>query len=134
MNKVAIYCRLSDEDRNKNNSLDDSESIQNQKNMLTRYAIEKGWDIYKIYSDDDWSGLDSDRPDWNQMIRDAEAKKFDIILCKTQARFTRDMEAVEKYLHGKFIEWGIRFVGYADNADTAKKGKANKWSWERMVL
>lgn len=122
MNKVAIYCRLSDEDRNKNNSLDDSESIQNQKNMLTKYAIEQEWDIFKIYSDDDWSGLDSDRPEWNQMIKDAATKKFNIILCKTQARFTRDMEAVEKYLHNKFIEWDIRFIGYADNADTANKG------------
>jgi site-specific DNA recombinase len=122
MNKVAIYCRLSDEDRNKTNSFDDSESIQNQKNMLNKYAIEKQWDIYKIYSDDDFSGLDSDRPEWNQMIQDAEAKKFSTVLCKSQSRFTRDMELVEKYLHKKFVEWGIRFVGMTDNADTSNKG------------
>ena len=29
--KVAIYCRLSEEDRNKRSETDDSESIQNQK-------------------------------------------------------------------------------------------------------
>lgn len=122
MNKVAIYCRLSDEDRNKNNSFDDSESIQNQKNLLTKYAINNEWDIFKIYSDDDFSGLDSDRPEWNQMIRDAEQKKFNIILCKTQARFTRNMEIVERYLHHKFAEWNIRFIGVADNADTENRG------------
>ncbi|MCX8131902.1 MAG: recombinase family protein [Clostridia bacterium] len=122
MSKVAIYCRLSDEDRNKLNSLDDSESIQNQKNMLNKYAIEKGWDIYKIYSDDDFSGLDSDRPEWNKMLRDARLKKFDIVLCKSQSRFTRDMELVEKYIHNKFLEWGIRFIGVTDNADTQNKG------------
>jgi len=122
MIKAAIYCRLSDEDKNKTNSFDDSESIQNQKNMLTKYAIEQEWDIYKIYSDDDYSGLDMERPEWNQMLNDAESRKFNIVLCKSQSRFTRDMELVEKYLHNKFIEWGIRFIGLTDNSDTSNKG------------
>ena len=122
MSKVAIYCRLSDEDKNKTNSLDDSESIQNQKNMLNKYAIEQEWDIYKIYSDDDYSGLDKERPEWTQMLKDAESRKFSIVLCKSQSRFTRDMELVEKYLHNKFIEWGIRFIGLTDNSDTSNKG------------
>lgn len=120
--KVAIYCRLSDEDKNKVTSLDDSESIQNQKSLLSKYAIKNGWDIYKIYSDDDYSGLDSDRPEWNKMLDDAKAGNFNIILCKSQSRFTRDMELVEKYLHGKFIEWGIRFIGLTDNSDTLNLG------------
>lgn len=122
MPKAAIYCRLSDEDKDKKNDFDDSESIQNQKNMLTKYAIEREWEIYKIYSDDDFSGLDADRPEWCQMLADAELHKFDIVLCKSQSRFTRDMELVEKYLHNKFLEWGIRFVGITDNADTENKG------------
>lgn len=122
MDKVAIYCRLSDEDRNKTSELDVSESIQNQKQMLTRFAIEKKWEIYKIYSDDDYSGLDKDRPEWNKMLKDASKNKFNIILCKSQSRFARDMESIEKYLHNLLPEWGIRFVGYADNSDTHNKG------------
>ena len=51
--KVAIYCRLSEEDRNKQSKTDDSGSIQNQKSMLIRYAMERDWEIYNIYSDDD---------------------------------------------------------------------------------
>ncbi|WP_027398176.1 recombinase family protein [Anaerovorax odorimutans] len=121
MKKVAIYCRLSDEDKNKEGTYD-SESIKNQKKLLTNYALENEWDIYKIYSDDDWSGLDALRPDWNKMINDAETKKFEIILCKSQSRFTRDMEVVEKYLHKLFPIWGIRFIGYTDYADTDNKG------------
>ncbi len=122
MDKVAIYCRLSDEDRNKSNKFDESESIQNQKNILTKYAIEQGWNIYNIYSDDDFSGLDSERPEFNRMIKDAQMGRINIILAKTQARFTRDMELVEKYLHKDFVEWGIRFVGFADFVDTNQKG------------
>ena len=56
------------------------------------------------------------------MIEAAKQKKFQIILCKSQSRFTRDMELVEKYIHGLFPIWGIRFIAVADNADTEIKG------------
>ena len=62
MTKVAIYCRLSEEDRNKISVMDDSNSIQNQKVMLTEYAHSQGWVIYDIYSDDDYTGADRKRP------------------------------------------------------------------------
>lgn len=56
------------------------------------------------------------------MLAAAKAKKFQIVLCKSQSRFTRDMELVEKYIHGLFPIWGIRFIAVADNADTEIKG------------
>ena len=121
--KAAIYCRLSKEDEYK---IGESESIQNQKSMLIQYAIEKGFDIYQIYSDEDYSGIDRNRPAFNSMIQAASEHKFDVVLAKTQSRFTRDMELVEKYLHGKFIEWGIRFVAVVDHVDT--NDTANKKS------
>lgn len=120
--RVAIYCRLSEEDRNKISKKDDSESIQNQKTMLIEYSIMNGWQVSNIYSDDDFKGSDRNRPAFNKLLEDAEKKKFDIILCKSQSRFTRELEMVEKYIHGKFLEWNIRFIGYADNADTENKG------------
>lgn len=121
-NIVAIYNRLSEEDKGKLNAEDESRSIQNQKSMLISYAMNQGWEIYNIYSDDDYKGSDRSRPAFNQLLQDAEARKFNIVLCKSQARFTRELEMVEKIIHGQFVEWGIRFVGYADHADTANKG------------
>lgn len=121
-NIVAIYSRLSEEDKNKLNEYDDSQSIQNQKSMLISYALSQGWEIYNIYSDDDYKGSDRNRPAFRQLMQDAENRKFNIVLCKSQARFTRELELVEKIIHGQFVEWGIRFVGYADNADTAVAG------------
>ena len=119
--KAAIYCRLSkeDEELEKDGSGRESESIQNQKSMLIHYAVEKGYDIYQIYCDEDYSGIDRARPAFNRMIEAAGQHKFDVILAKTQSRFTRDMELVEKYLHGKFIEWGVRFIAIVDHVDTA---------------
>jgi len=113
---------LSDEDRFKKNATDESESIQNQKSMLVAYAFERGWDVYNIYSDDDYSGADRNRPEWCRMISDAEGKKFNIVLCKTQSRFSRDMEIIERYIHDKFLEWKIRFIGVVDHADTEIEG------------
>ena len=89
--------------------------------MLTNYVVDHGWDIYSIYCED-YSGADSLRPDFNRMLAAAKQKKFQIILCKSQSRFTRDMELVEKYIHGLFPIWGIRFIAVADNADTEVKG------------
>lgn len=139
--KAAIYCRLSEEDRNKQCATDDSNSIQNQKAMLLQYAAEMGWEIYRIYSDDDYTGSDRRRPEFVRLLKDAEQRKFDIVLCKTQSRFTRELELVEKYIHGLFPIWGIRFVSIVDNADTANKGNkksrqinglVNEWYLEDM--
>lgn len=139
--KVAIYCRLSEEDRNKLSKQDDSESIQNQKSMLIEYAVQKEWEIYNIYSDDDYTGADRNRPAFNQLLEDAKNHKFDIVLCKTQSRFTRELEIVEKYIHGLFPIWNIRFVSIVDNADTEIKGNKkarqingliNEWYLEDM--
>lgn len=139
--KAAIYCRLSEEDRNKQYASDDSNSIQNQKSMLLQYAMEQGWEVYNIYSDDDYTGSDRRRPEFNRLLTDAQQHKFDIVLCKTQSRFTRELELVEKYIHGLFPLWGIRFVSIVDNADTANKGNkksrqinglVNEWYLEDM--
>lgn len=141
MEKVAIYCRLSEEDRNKKQETDDSNSIQNQKAMLLEYAIQQGWDVYSIYSDDNYTGADRNRPEFKRLLEDAEEHRFDIILCKSQSRFTRELELVEKYINGLFAVWGIRFVSLIDNADTANKGNKkirqvngmiNEWYLEDM--
>lgn len=138
--KAAIYCRLSKEDETKTG---ESESIQNQKSMLIQYAMEKGLELYQIYSDEDYSGIDRNRPAFNAMIQAASEHRFDVVLAKTQSRFTRDMELVEKYLHGKFMEWGIRFIAVVDHVDTddtANKksrqinGLINEWYLEDLSV
>lgn len=139
--KVAIYCRLSAEDRDKSSAEDDSESIQNQKAMLIKYASKNGWTIYDIYSDDDYAGTDRRRPEFNRLITDANNRKFDIVLCKSQSRFTRELELVETYINGLFPRIGIRFVSLVDSADSTNKGNkkarqinglVNEWFLEEL--
>ena len=134
--KVGVYCRLSDEDRDKINKTDDSDSIINQRSMCLKYANQNGWDVVDIYSDDDFSGAGTYRPDFERLIKDCESGKINLVLCKSQSRFSRDMGVIEYYLHNKFIEWGVRFVSIIDNADTSNdsnkksrqiNGLINEW-------
>lgn len=136
--KAAIYCRLSKEDEGKNG---ESESIQNQKSMLTAYAAEKGFEVYWIYSDEDYSGIDRERPAFNAMIQAASEHKFDVVLAKSHSRFTRDMELVEisarkvtNGASGLFALWWT--CGY--RLETANKksrqinGLINEWYLEDL--
>lgn len=119
---AALYLRLSKEDIDKINGGDDSESIKNQRIMLTDEALKRGFMIADIYSDDDYSGTDSERPEFKRLIEDAKLKKFNVVLCKSQSRFTRDMEMAEKYINRIFPLLGIRFISVVDNIDTNIKG------------
>ena len=136
---AAVYCRLSKEDEEK--TARESESIRNQRALLLAWAAEHGYRIYRVYTDEDYSGIDRARPGFNAMLADARAGKFEVILAKTQSRFTRDMELVEKYLHGLFPEWGVRFIAVLDHVDTCdpagKKarqinGLINEWYLEDL--
>lgn len=98
--KAAIYCRLSKEDETRTG---ESESIQNQKSMLIQYAMEQEFELYQIYSDEDYSGIDRNRPAFNAMIQAASEHRFDVVLAKTQSRFTRDMELVENTCTGSSL-------------------------------
>ena len=137
--RAAIYCRLSKEDEGAEGA--ESESIQNQRSMLLQYAAAHGYEVQGVYVDEDYSGADRERPAFNRMLAAAEQGAFEVILAKTQSRFTRDMELVEKYLHGAFPRWGVRFIAVVDQVDTAdaagKKsrqinGLVNEWYLEDL--
>ena len=137
-NKAVLYLRLSKEDRNKVNKGDDSESIINQRIMLSDYAMRHNFQVVKIYSDDDESGLYEDRPGFSQMMQDAERGLFGTIIAKSQSRFTRNLEHSEKYLHHKLPLWGVRFIGVVDGVDENNKmsrqvkGLTNEWYCETL--
>lgn len=140
MKRAALYCRLSREDEGLEAS-SESESIQNQRSMLLAWAERLGYAVQGIYCDEDYSGADRDRPAFNRMLAAARAGQIDVILAKSQSRFTRDMELVEKYLHGLFPLWGVRFLALVDHVDTGdaagKKsrqiyGLMNEWYLEDL--
>lgn len=140
-NRAVLYLRLSKEDADKISKGDDSASIKNQRLLLTDYALTHDYKIVNVYSDDDESGLYDDRPDFEKMMIDAKLKEFDIIIAKTQSRFSRNMEHIEKYLHHDLPNLGIRFIGVVDGVDTYNEenkksrqinGLVNEWYCEDL--
>ena len=136
---AALYCRISVEDTARGEA--ESESIQNQKALLREYARMQGWSVVGVYADEDYSGLREDRPAFQALLRDAQNRRFSVILCKTQSRFTRNAQTAERYLHELFPLWGIRFVTAVDHVDTAlssnKKARqinslVNEWYSEEL--
>ena len=133
--RVILYIRLSQEDGDLEDG-DVSGSIKNQLLYLLDECEKRGWVVVGIFCEEDISGVDDNRPEWLKSIRFAEVGNTEIVLCKSQSRFTRSLEMVEKYLHKLFPEWNVRFLGLVDNSDTSvvenKKsrqinGLVNEW-------
>lgn len=116
-NKIAaLYIRLSEEDEEKK---DYSRSIQNQIHLLSDYALEEGFYIYKTYIDDGFSGKDFSRPKFQELIDDLNRKKFNCIIVKDLSRFGRNLIEVGEYLEEIFPKKKIRFIAISDHYDSA---------------
>ena len=120
MEKAAVYLRISKEDLDREGD-SHSKSIENQRIIVTDYALKHGWSIQQYYVDDDYSGLYYERPAFSQMLKDARSGQFGVILAKSQSRLSRNMEHTEYLLHSLFPLLGIRFIGVVDGVDTAQK-------------
>lgn len=119
--RVLLYVRLSVEDLERTEG-NVSKSILNQLLMLLSYCHDKQLEVVGIFYEEDISGGDGTRPEWNKSLLFCELGNTDVYICKSQSRFARSIEYVEKYLHKKFIEWNIRFLSIVDNIDTSNKG------------
>lgn len=71
---TAIYCRLSREDELAN----ESNSISNQKSILSRFANEQKFKNIQFFIDDGYSGANFNRPDWQRMIALVESGQIGI--------------------------------------------------------
>ena len=121
---VGIYERLSRDDRNAGESV----SIQNQRELLTRYVREHGWNLVSEYVDDGVSGTSFDRPGFNRMMEDAQAGRINLILVKDLSRFGRAQAETTIYIETTFPELGCRFIAVDDDYDTANKTDTSETS------
>ena len=80
--RAALYLRLSKDDGN-----DESQSITNQRDMLTSFVNERGWLVVDYYVDDGFSGTNFNRPDFKRMIEDIKLGKINLVITKDLSRF-----------------------------------------------
>lgn len=113
---TALYCRLSNDD----DLQGESNSITNQKTILTDYAKANGFRNIEIYVDDGWSGTNFNRPDFQRMIKDMEDGRIGTIITKDLSRLGRDYLMTGQYIEIVFPEYDVRYIAINDNVDTLK--------------
>ena len=118
---VAIYCRLSREDAKEDGSGDESASIGTQKAILTDYVRQRGWHLVQTYVDDGYSGTNFQRPGFQSMIQDIEAKRINCVITKDLSRLGRNYLDCGLYLEVFFPEHGVRYISVNDGVDTLNK-------------
>ena len=75
---TALYCRLSQDD-----ALDgESNSITNQKALLSKYAADHGFRNTRFFVDDGFSGTSFQRPGFQEMMRYVEDYSVSAVIVK----------------------------------------------------
>ena len=110
-NKItALYCRLSQDDGRDG----DSNSIVNQREILSQYARSNGFHRTQFFVDDGVSGTTFDRPDFQRMQRMIENGEIDTVIVKDLSRFGRNYLDVGKYVEIKYPSLGVRFIATSE--------------------
>lgn len=111
---TALYCRLSRDD-----GMDgDSNSVANQKRLLSQKAKEMGLSNTKYYVDDGYTGTNFNRPGFQQMLSDIEMGFVSAVMVKDLSRLGRDYVSVGNYTDSYFPDHGIRFIAVNDSIDS----------------
>lgn len=111
---TALYCRLSRDDGTEN----ESNSIGNQKKLLSQKAKEMGLTDTKYYVDDGYTGTNFNRPGFQQLIDDIEIGLVSAVMVKDLSRLGRDYVSVGNYTDSYFPEHNIRFIAVNDAIDS----------------
>lgn len=116
-NKITVlYRRLSQDDGRDG----DSNSIVNQREILSQYARSNGFHNTEFFVDDGVSGTTFDRPDFQRMQRMIENGEIGTVIVKDLSRFGRNYLDVGKYVEIKYSSLGVRFIAIQENVDTLK--------------
>ncbi len=118
---TALYCRLSRDDELQG----DSNSIVNQKNILSKYAEGNGFTNTKFFIDDGFSGTNFNRPSWTELLSLIEDNQVGTIIVKDMSRLGRDYLKVGFYTEVLFVEKNIRFIAINNNIDSANPTNLN---------
>lgn len=126
---AAVYLRLSREDGDvcDESRKEESNSITNQKRLIHDFL--KGREdihVFKEYVDDGYTGSDFLRPSFQEMIKDMEAGKVNLIIVKDLSRFGREYIEAGRYLQKVFPAAGVRFIAVTDHYDSLTADRTEK--------
>ena len=106
-----LYYRLSIDEKNGG----ESESIQNQRNIVRKFCKDNGITIVREFVDDGYSGANFERPDFKNMLEHLKTGLANMVVTKDLSRLGRDMIESCYYSEKYFPENGIQFLTVSDN-------------------
>ncbi len=113
---TALYCRLSQDD-----TLDgESNSITNQKALLSKYAAEHGFRNTMFFVDDGFSGTNFQRPGFLEMMKYVEDYSVSTLIVKDLSRLGREYSYMGRLQDFIFPAYDVRFIAINDDVDSAK--------------
>jgi DNA invertase Pin-like site-specific DNA recombinase len=105
---TAIYARVST----------DKQKVEMQLTELRQYVNRRGWKLDQEYIDQGYSGGNTRRPAFSQMLEDAHKRRFDVLLVWKLDRLSRSLKDLITTL-AEFGSLGIDFVSYDNGLDTS---------------
>ncbi|UXW85094.1 recombinase family protein [Microbacterium azadirachtae] len=108
--RAATYRRVSTEGQKDNTSLPE------QRRKTREEAERRGWEVVAEYADEGITGTDANRPAWREMLRDAEAGKFDVLIVLNTKRFARKSWHAIKEMEN-LLELGVSLVSLQESFD-----------------
>ena len=111
---TALYCRLSKDDLLNGDSM----SIQNQKELLLKYANDNGYYNTEFFVDDGYTCTNFDRPDFKRLIEAVEDGKIGTVIVKDLSRFGREYLQTGFYTEMFLPDNDVRFIAINDSVDS----------------
>jgi len=108
--KAVGYIRVSTDEQI------DGYSLSAQENAIRGFASSKGWQVTHIYIEAGKSAKDDNRPQFQQMIQDAQHGHFDVIVVHKLDRFSRNLVDCMTYLN-QLDKWSVAFVSVTEQFD-----------------
>ncbi len=113
--KIAAYCRVSTE---KEAQID---SLEKQIEFFNEFTKKNGYELYKLYADEGISGKQiKHRKQFQQMMQDAKAKKFERVVVKDVSRFARNTVDLLQSIR-ELKSYGIQ-VDFLNNGEVMEGG------------
>lgn len=111
--RVGLYPRVSGHEQ------EDNYSIPDQIDRMKKYCESRDWMVYKIYTDSGYSGSNMDRPGLQDMIRDVESGKLDMVLVYKLDRLSRSQKETLFLIEDVFQKNNVAFTSITENFDTS---------------
>ena len=111
--RVGLYPRVSGHEQ------EDNYSIPEQIDRMKKYCESRDWLVYKIYTDSVYTGSNMDRPGLQDMIKDCENGKLDMVLVYKLDRLSRSQKDTLFLIEDVFEKNGVGFTSMTENFDTS---------------